>query len=78
MSQCYLAILADRTVVRVEGPGARAFLQGMITNDINKAGDGAAIHAGLLTPQGKILVRLFRLPEGDGYLLECGEAQAAR
>jgi hypothetical protein len=77
MSQCNLAILADRTVVRVEGPGARAFLQGMITNDINKAGDGAAIHTGLLTPQGKILFDFFAVPEGDGYLLECGKAQAS-
>ncbi len=77
MSQCNLAILADRAVVRVAGPGARAFLQGMITNDINKAGNGAAIHTGLLAPQGKILFDFFAVPEGDGYLLECGKAQAS-
>jgi folate-binding protein YgfZ len=77
MSQCNMAILADRAVVRVAGPGARAFLQGMITNDINKVGDGAAIHTGLLAPQGRILFDFFVVPEGDGYLLECGKAQAS-
>ena len=77
MSQGKMAILADRAVVRVAGPGARAFLQGMITNDINKAGNGAAIHTGLLAPQGKILFDFFVVPEGDGYLLECCKAQAS-
>jgi folate-binding protein YgfZ len=75
MSQCQLVQLADRAVIRVTGAGARAYLQGMLTNDIGKASDGAAIHAGLLTPQGKILFDFFVLADGDGYLLDCGKAQ---
>ena len=42
MSQCSVALLADRAVVRVTGSGARAFLQGLITNDI----DHEKIHTG--------------------------------
>ena len=45
-------------------PTARNFLQGLITNDIDKAKPGGAIHAGLLTPQGKILFDFFVVPAG--------------
>ena len=59
MGHCHAALLADRAVLRVTGADARKFLQGMLTNDIGKREDGAAIHAGLLAPQGKILFDFF-------------------
>jgi hypothetical protein len=64
-------------VVRVTGEAARNFLQGLITNHIDQAKPGSAIHAGLLTPQGKILVDFFVLPAGDGFLLELAKAKLA-
>jgi hypothetical protein len=76
MSQCRIAELTDRAVVRLSGAGARAFLQGLITNDIGKAAEGIAIHAGLLSPQGKILFDFFILPDHDGYLLEVAKSQS--
>ena len=76
MSQCNAALLSDRAVVRVSGPAAHTFLQGLITNDIDKAKPGGAIHAGLLTPQGKILFDFFVVPAGDGFLLELAKAKA--
>ena len=76
MSQCNAALLSDRAVVRVSGPAAHGFLQGLITNDIDKAKPGGAIHAGLLTPQGKILFDFFVVPEADGFLLEIAKAKA--
>jgi tRNA-modifying protein YgfZ len=75
MGQCHVAPLADRAAIGVTGPGASGFLQGMLTNDIAKASSTAAIHAGLLTPQGKILFDFFVVAHGDGYLLDCPEAQ---
>ena len=77
MRQCNAALLSDRAVVRVSGPAASSFLQGLITNDIDKAKPGGAIHAGLLTPQGKILFDFFVVPAGDGFLLEIAKAKAA-
>jgi len=77
MSECMAACLSDRAIVRVTGSGARAFLQGLITNDIDKAKPGNAIHAGLLTPQGKILFDFFVVPSADGFLLEVARATAA-
>ena len=60
--------LEDRAVIAVTGPEARPFLQGLITNDIEKVAPGQAIYAALLTPQGKILFD-FLIVEGDGALL---------
>jgi folate-binding protein YgfZ len=77
MKKCNAALLSDRAVVRVSGPAARGFLQGLITNDIDKAKPGGAIHSGLLTPQGKILFDFFVVPAGDGFLLEIAKARAA-
>ena len=77
MSECKIVLLSDRAVVRVTGEAARNFLQGLITNHIDQAKPGSAIHAGLLTPQGKILVDFFVLPAGDGFLLELAKAKLA-
>jgi folate-binding protein YgfZ len=63
-----LARLDDRAVIAVSGPEARNFLQGLITNDIEKLAPGQALYAALLTPQGKILFDFF-LSEGDGAIL---------
>jgi tRNA-modifying protein YgfZ len=76
-SHCHAALLADRGALRVAGPEAAKFLQGLITNDMDKARDGAAIHAGLLTPQGKILFDFFVVPAEGGFLLEIAKDKAA-
>jgi len=61
-------LLEDRSVIAVTGPEARSFLQGLITNDIEKVAPDRAIYAALLTPQGKILFD-FLITEGDAALL---------
>jgi tRNA-modifying protein YgfZ len=67
-------LLEDRSVVALSGPGARTFLQGLITNDVEKIAPGRAVYAALLTPQGKILFD-FLITEGDGaLLLDCARA----
>jgi folate-binding protein YgfZ len=76
MKKCNAALLSDRAVVRVSGPAAGSFLQGLVTNDIDKAKPGGAVHAGLLTPQGKVLFDFFVVPAGDGFLLELAKAKA--
>ena len=50
-----MTILDDRAVIAIAGDTARAFLQGLITNDMNDCTPGHPIYAALLTPQGKIL-----------------------
>ncbi|HWD25702.1 MAG TPA: hypothetical protein VG387_00955 [Rhizomicrobium sp.] len=69
-----IAHLEDRAVLALAGPEARAFLQGLITNDVERLAPGEGIYAALLTPQGKILFDFF-LVEGDGaILLDCHAA----
>ena len=63
-----VAHLEDRAVIAVTGPEARPFLQGLITNDVERLAPGTGVYAALLTPQGKILFDFF-LVEGDGAIL---------
>ena len=52
----------DRAVLRVSGPEARDFLQGLVTNDVRRL-EGGPLYAALLTPQGKYLFDFFLLPD---------------
>jgi tRNA-modifying protein YgfZ len=77
MMQAKLAVLPDRGVVRVAGEDASKLLQDVITSDMDLLGAQPAIHAALLTPQGKILFEFFVAKAGEGtYLLETGREQA--
>ena len=76
MTPAKIALLADRGVVRVGGEDAQKLLQGLISNDMELLGTQAAIHAALLSPQGKILFEFFVVAAGAGFLLETARAQA--
>ena len=71
MSTALYVELEDRGVVSVDGPEAGPFLQGLISNDIERVSDARGIYAALLTPQGKFLHDFFVLRRGGGYLLDC-------
>jgi tRNA-modifying protein YgfZ len=77
MTEARLALLPDRGVVAVKGPDANGFLDNLITNDMALLDGQAAIHAGLLTPQGKILFEFFVVGTPAGYLLETAQDQTA-
>ena len=51
-----LVARADVGVVELSGAGAVSCLQGLLTNDIEKPGDGAFVFGALLTPKGMIVV----------------------
>lgn len=53
------ALLPDRGVIKVAGPGARTFLHGLVTADVLDLKSGAARFCALLTPQGKIIADFF-------------------
>jgi folate-binding protein YgfZ len=65
-----LTLLVDRGVVCVSGADAGKLLQGVISNDVDVLETAPALHAGLLSPQGKILFEFFLVRSGDGFLLE--------
>lgn len=55
-----------RQIIRVTGDDRLAFLQGLVSNDVNRAPCWAA----LLTPQGKYLADFLIVPEGDALLID--------
>ncbi|MGE0630464.1 MAG: folate-binding protein YgfZ [Hyphomicrobiaceae bacterium] len=83
MSDAKLALLDDRSVISVTGEDARKLLQDLVTNSIDglarpTAGIAPqAVHAGLLSPQGKLLFEFFIAATPDGLLLDVAAAQAA-
>ena len=77
MTPARIARLADRGVVRVTGEDAEKLLQGIVSNDMELLASQRAIHAALLTPQGKILFDFFVVRAGDGFLLEVARDKAA-
>jgi folate-binding protein YgfZ len=74
---CKSALLRDRGVVTVEGEEAAAFLQGLLTNDVEKLREGEARYGALLTPQGKILFDMLVVRAPAGFLIDCAAHQAA-
>ena len=76
MTSAKIALLADRGVVRVTGEDAEKLLQGIVSNDMDLLASQAAIHAALLTPQGKILFDFFVVKIGGGFLLETARDKA--
>ncbi|MCB2053439.1 MAG: folate-binding protein YgfZ [Geminicoccaceae bacterium] len=75
MNDAFLTRLDDRAVLRLEGADTRAFLQGLISNDVDDLAEGGALYAALLTPQGKFLFDLFLFDAGEAVLID---AEAAR
>ncbi len=63
--------LHDRAVIEISGDDGAKFLQGIITNDINKVTEKYSIYALLLTPQGKFLFDFFICKMNGSYILEC-------
>jgi folate-binding protein YgfZ len=66
-------ISGDRGVLEVAGEDRQTFLQGLVSNDVTKATATRAIHAALLTPQGKYLHDFHIVALGDALYLD-GEA----
>ena len=85
MTRAKIAKLEDRGVVRVTGPDAVKLLQGLVTNDVEhlvtKPDDlafaAASAHAGLLSPQGKILFDFFCVRTLDGFVLDVARDKVA-
>ncbi|MCH9020746.1 MAG: folate-binding protein YgfZ [Proteobacteria bacterium] len=63
-------VLDDRGLLAVGGAEARPFLQGLISNDIDKVSAKRAIYATLLTPQGKFLHDFFIAGHGGALIFD--------
>ena len=66
----------DRAVLRVSGADRIDFLQGIVSNDVAKAGADRGVWAAFVTPQGKYLHDFFLAADGESILLDCERAGA--
>lgn len=62
-------VRAESAIFRVEGPGAVACLQGLLTNDVDTPGPGSLVYGALLTPKGMIILDLWSLRDAAGFTL---------
>ena len=62
--------LPDRALVRLAGQPWRAFLQGLVTQDVETLDEGDVRYAALLTPQGRLLYDLFIVAQDGGAMLD--------
>jgi tRNA-modifying protein YgfZ len=72
-----LTQLSERSVIVVEGDDRVAFLQGLVSNDVEAACPGHAVWAALLTAQGKWLADFFVFSDAEALLLDCERTQSA-
>jgi folate-binding protein YgfZ len=65
-----LAVVSESaTILRIEGAGALACLQGLLTCDLATSGDASLHYGAILTPKGMIVVDPWVLREGDRFTL---------
>lgn len=69
MSELHHVPLTARGLLRLTGADARPFLQGLISNDIDRLAPDRALYAALLTPQGKYLFDFLLHAQADGAVL---------
>jgi tRNA-modifying protein YgfZ len=67
MPDASFVVLDDRGILAVSGPDRRSFLQGLVSNDVEKVGPRRALYAALLTAQGRYL-HDFMMAEIDGVI----------
>jgi folate-binding protein YgfZ len=63
--------LSERGKLAITGPEAKAFLQGLVSNDVESLTPGHGCYAAVLTPKGKMVGDLRILDVGDELLLDC-------
>ena len=66
----YCEQLQDRTILSISGADKFTFLQGLLTNDVQKLSHHP-IYSLMLTPQGKFLYDFYLVLRGDEILLDC-------
>ena len=65
-------VLKEAKFLFIKGKDNKDFLQGIITNDINKC-NKKVIYSCLLSPQGKFLSDFFIIPFNDSFLIEINQ-----
>ena len=66
-----IILLNNRSIIEISGSDRFNFLQGIITNDINKIKNGNIIYSAMLNPQGRFLYDFFIFENDQKIFLDC-------
>lgn len=70
-----LITLAERAILEIAGDDRKKFLQGLISNDINKATENNLIYAVMLNAQGRFLYDFFIFEIAEKLILDCSASR---
>lgn len=71
MSESFYLLPASRGLLAVAGDDKTSFLQGIVSNDVTKAGPTRALYTAFLTAQGRYLHDFFLIEQGGAFYLDC-------
>jgi len=74
---CALFDATDRQQLRVTGPEAGSFLQGMVTNDVEALAAGQSCHAAMLTVKGAMVADVRVLRRANDFVVDTGPGRGA-
>src|SRR5438270_12444869 len=77
MVQSNFVLLHGRGLLAVSGPDRLIFLQGLVSNDVEKVASDRAVYAALLTAQGKYLHDFIMAAAGEAIWLDAEVARLA-
>lgn len=63
--------ISSRSIIALNGPNSYEFLQGLITNDINKIKNHNLLYTFMLNPQGRYLYDFFIFGIGENIYIDC-------
>jgi folate-binding protein YgfZ len=67
----FWTLLPARGVLAVTDADRRSFLQGLVSNDVERAGSDRAVYAAFLTAQGRFLHDFLMVGQDEMLLLDC-------
>jgi folate-binding protein YgfZ len=72
-----MIFLPTRSVLRIAGADRKGFLQGLITNDVNRLSPTHPLYAVMLSPQGKVLFDFIFTEQSEEIWLDCWREKVA-
>jgi folate-binding protein YgfZ len=75
MTICFVKL--PRDIIAISGADKRTFLQGLVSQDMDRTSAERSVYSALLTPQGKYLHDFFVAKLGDSLLVDCEAGRGA-
>jgi folate-binding protein YgfZ len=70
-AESFYLLPESRGLLAIAGEDKVGFLQGLVSNDVAKAGPARALYSAFLTPQGKYLHDFFLAEAGGSFYIDC-------